>query len=62
MFRLLLIILTFTCCSALSLYGEDSLDEAIKKTDMSNADSVYALGEWCEQNNKPSTARRSIRE
>jgi hypothetical protein len=38
--------------------GEDTLADVIKKTDMSNADAVYALAEWCAEHNKPTTARQ----
>ena len=34
-------------------FAEDSLEEQVKKTDMTSADAVYGLGEWCEKNNKP---------
>jgi hypothetical protein len=38
--------------------AEDSLEEMVKKTDMNNADAVYTLGVWCEENGKPTTARK----
>ena len=40
------------------IHGEDSLEEVIKKTDMSSPDAVYALAEWCAEHNKPTTARQ----
>jgi hypothetical protein len=36
----------------------DELEERIKQTDMNSADAVYELGVWCEQNNKPTAARK----
>ncbi len=39
-------------------FSEDAMDEMAKKTDMNSADSVYALGVWCEENNKPTAARK----
>ena len=39
-------------------FAEDSLEEMIKKTDMNNADAVYTLGVWCEENGKPTAARK----
>ncbi len=39
-------------------FAEDSLEELIKKTDMNNADAIYSLGVWCEENNKPTAARK----
>lgn len=36
----------------------DELEERVKKTDMNSADAVYELGVWCEQNNKPTAARK----
>ncbi len=56
MSRLFLTFLVFACCSL--SFAEDTLEEMIKKTDMNSADSVFMLGEWCEKNNKPSTARK----
>jgi hypothetical protein len=42
------------------LYGvsEEELQAKITATDMTNVDAVYALGEWCEANAKPTAARR----
>jgi hypothetical protein len=39
-------------------FAEDELEARVKKTDMNSADSVYELGVWCEQNNKPTAARK----
>lgn len=39
-------------------FAEESMEERVKKTDMNSADSVYELGLWCEQNNKPTAARK----
>lgn len=39
-------------------FAEDSLEDLVKKTDMTSADAVYGLGEWCEKNNKPTKARQ----
>lgn len=39
-------------------FAEESLEEMTKKTDLNSADSVYELGVWCEQNNKPTAARK----
>lgn len=39
-------------------FAEDSMEEMVKKTDLNSADSVYELGLWCEQNNKPTAARK----
>lgn len=36
----------------------DEMEERVKKTDMNSADAVYELGVWCEQNNKPTAARK----
>ena len=39
-------------------FAEDSLEDLVTKTDMTSADAVYGLGEWCEKNNKPTKARQ----
>ena len=39
-------------------FAEDALEDLVKKTDMTSADAVYGLGEWCEKNNKPTKARQ----
>jgi PBS lyase HEAT-like repeat len=48
----------FSCCSMPCAFAEETLEDMIKKTDMNNVESVFLLGEWCEKNNKPSTARK----
>jgi hypothetical protein len=51
--------LSIISCFAIGLsFGEDTLNDVIKRTDMTNADSVYELAEWCAANNKPSTAHK----
>jgi hypothetical protein len=39
-------------------FAEDELEAKVKKTDMNSADAVFELGVWCEQNNKPTAARK----
>jgi HEAT repeat protein len=53
---MLLRILTLAVLS-LGLYAEDSLDDMVKKTDMSNPDQVLALAQWCTDHNLPTTSR-----
>jgi hypothetical protein len=55
--RRTLTLLLAVACGAFAM-AEESLEEVTKKTDMNSADEVYALGEWCEKNNKPTTARK----
>jgi hypothetical protein len=38
--------------------SEEELQAQVKATDMTSVDAVYALGEWCEANAKPTAARR----
>jgi hypothetical protein len=54
MVRCLCLLMLLSCL----VQGEDTLADVIKKTDMSNADAVYALAEWCAEHNKPTTARQ----
>ncbi len=56
MLRYLLIAVVSACCTF--TFAEETLQDMIKKTDMSDADSVYMLGVWCEENKKPTTARK----
>ena len=39
-------------------FAEDAMEAMVKKTDMNSADSVYELGVWCEENSKPTAARK----
>ncbi len=39
-------------------FAEDEMEAKVKKTDMNSADAVFELGVWCEQNNKPTAARK----
>lgn len=55
--RRLLPLLLALACGPLG-FAEDELEAKIKKTDMNSADAVYELGVWCEQNNKPTAARK----
>jgi hypothetical protein len=54
MFRALILILMTICMAA----AEESMEDVQKRTDMGNADSVYAFAEWCETHNKPTRARQ----
>ena len=54
MFRVLILILMTICMAA----AEESMEDVQKRTDMGNADSVYAFAEWCETHNKPTRARQ----
>jgi hypothetical protein len=38
--------------------AEDSYEDMAKKTDMSNADQVFALAQWCQEHQKPTQARQ----
>ena len=43
---------------ALCQFGHaESLEERVKATDMSNADSVFELAQWCTENKLPTKAR-----
>lgn len=53
--RLLPLLLALVCGP---LFAEDDMEAMVKKTDMNSADSIYALGVWCEENNKPTAARK----
>jgi hypothetical protein len=55
--RRLLPLLLALICGPLG-FAADEMEEMVKKTDMNSADSVYALGVWCEENNKPTAARK----
>lgn len=55
--RRFLPLLLALACSPLG-FSADEMEEMVKKTDMNNADAVYALGVWCEENNKPTAARK----
>src|SRR5271163_4843286 len=48
-------LLLMVCCLA---HSEETLQDVIKRTDMSNADAVFILAEWCAEHNKPTTARQ----
>src|SRR5271170_6698444 len=50
----LLLLLLMGCLAQ----SEDTLQDVIKRTDMSNADAVFTLAEWCAEHNKPTTARQ----
>ena len=50
----LLLLLMLSCLAQ----SEETLQDVIKRTDMSNADAVFTLAEWCAEHNKPTTARQ----
>src|SRR5687768_14384469 len=52
MLRILLLALLATTAMA------ESLEQRIAKTDMSNAESVFELGQWCAENKLPTKARQ----
>ncbi len=39
-------------------FAEDTLDDMVKKTDMSSADAVFSLGQWCNEHSLPTKARQ----
>jgi hypothetical protein len=43
---------------ACGAFAEETLESVTKATDMTNADSVFALAEWCASHGKPTTARQ----
>nr|MBA3938702.1 hypothetical protein [Planctomycetota bacterium] len=50
---LILMLMTIAMAAA-----EESMEDVQKRTDMGNADAVYAFAEWCEGHNKPTRARQ----
>jgi hypothetical protein len=52
-------ILVLVCLLFSWAYAEE-MEDVIKRTDMSNADAVYELSQWCAKNNKPTKARQYL--
>jgi HEAT repeat protein len=55
---IMLRILLLTCLVATSMAAEETFDEALKKTNLSDASSLYQLAQWCAEHNAPTKARQ----
>ncbi len=45
---------------ALTFVYSETYEDALKKTDQTNAEQVFALSQWCQENNLPSKARQHL--